>query len=314
LLVGLRFPEWVILENRSKMKGEEIMLRGLYELVNGEDQNSIATNVFGRDFSQQGRAFSWFISHIYSTFLDLMTDHLEWWYNSGFMQLSSDAIKLKLFALGVELDPNGFQPCGFIDCNCMETCRVAGGPRGHGPDAERWDCDIQRAFYNGWKSIHGLKHQTADLAYGITMDMHGPTSLRRNDLLLFGQSQINNRLAALNNNANRLGVYGDSIYPHFSNTSSSNRNPINTPQENAENSGYKSVRISIEWNYEVTSNTYRYLKNLNKLRVMNGATVSKVYTVATFLRNCHVCMYGSISSSYFDLVIPDDMLEQYLQF
>ena len=31
------------------------------------------------------------------------------------------------------------------------------GPQEDGPGAQRWDNDILRAFYNGWKSIHGLK-------------------------------------------------------------------------------------------------------------------------------------------------------------
>ena len=46
---GLRIPNTVVLDNGSKCPGEEVLLRGLYELVNGEDKNSIAVNVFGRD-------------------------------------------------------------------------------------------------------------------------------------------------------------------------------------------------------------------------------------------------------------------------
>ena len=39
----------------------------------------------------------------------------------------------------------------FIDCNCLECCRIAGGLAEEGVDAARWDPMIQRAFYNGWK-------------------------------------------------------------------------------------------------------------------------------------------------------------------
>ena len=81
----------------------------------------------------------------------------------------------------------------FIDCNCLPTTVTGGGPTEGGANAIRWDDDIQRAFYNGWKSIHGLKHQTVDNAYGFTEDMFGPTSLRRNDLTLLRDSLINNR-------------------------------------------------------------------------------------------------------------------------
>jgi hypothetical protein len=47
---------------------------------------------------------------------------------------------------------------------------------------------------------------------------------------------------------------------------------------------------------------------------MNETTVAKIYTVATLLCNCHVCLYGSISSNYFDIELPVDMLTSYLIF
>ena len=45
----LRMPDTVIFNNRQRMLGETVFLRGLYELVSGEDQENIALNVFGRD-------------------------------------------------------------------------------------------------------------------------------------------------------------------------------------------------------------------------------------------------------------------------
>jgi len=72
-----------------------------------------------------------------------------------------------------------------IDCNCFETDQLGGGPSEAGANSSRWDSEVQRAFYNGWKSIHGLKHQTVDNSLGFTIDIFGPTSLRRNDLRLF---------------------------------------------------------------------------------------------------------------------------------
>jgi hypothetical protein len=192
LLQGLQIPALCRFNNGSTMAGEEVMLRGLYELVSGESQFSIAENVFGRHPSEQSRAFSWFINHIYATFLYLVTDNLDWWYNSGYMQRSCDAIRTKLFRK-CSIVFEEFNVAGFIDCNCLETCRVGSGPCEEGPDALRWDIDIQRAFYNGWKSIHGLKHQTFDLAYGMTADMYGPASLRRNDLYLLRRSSVSER-------------------------------------------------------------------------------------------------------------------------
>ena len=173
------------------------MLRGLYELVSGCDQFKITETVVGREQSQQSRAFKFFINHIYHNFLHLLTDNIQWWQDNGFIEESNRAIKGKLEELGLEFDEEN--PCDiayFIDCNCMETCRVGGGPSADGPNADRWIDNVQRAFYNGWKSIHGLKHQTLDIAHGITIDLFGPTSLRRNDLKLLAESDINDRIAA----------------------------------------------------------------------------------------------------------------------
>ena len=46
LIRELKFPKTCLFDNRIKMSGEEMFLRGLYELVSGEDQNSIAEKVF----------------------------------------------------------------------------------------------------------------------------------------------------------------------------------------------------------------------------------------------------------------------------
>ena len=53
----LRFPRRVVLDNESTII-EEIMLRGLYEIVTGENQRRIGIHVFGRDQSAQSRAFN----------------------------------------------------------------------------------------------------------------------------------------------------------------------------------------------------------------------------------------------------------------
>ena len=176
LLLNLKFPEQCVLENRSSMPGEEVFLRGLYELVSGADQHEVVL-VFGRDQTQQSRAFKYFVDHIYDNFLHLVTDNISWWYNNGYMHQSRDAIRNKFG--GNEY----FSTFGFIDCNCLDTSRPGGGPAEEGTDAARWHPLIQRAFYNGWKSVHGLKHQTVDTAFGMTMDIYGPYSLRNQNQL-----------------------------------------------------------------------------------------------------------------------------------
>ena len=152
----LRFNGVVRLENRCAMDSEEVFLRGLFELRMAHSQYAIAELVFGRDQSQQSRAFTYFVNYIYDTFRYLVKDNLQWWHDKGFIHESHRYINRKLVELGMEALDN--QPVtdifAFIDCNCLETCRVGGGPRSEGADADRWEDLIQRAFYNGWKSVH----------------------------------------------------------------------------------------------------------------------------------------------------------------
>jgi hypothetical protein len=67
----LRFPDEVILDNASVMCGEEVFLRGLYELVTGEKKTSIALR-FGRHPSDQGRPglFCIFTQFVFIFFLN----------------------------------------------------------------------------------------------------------------------------------------------------------------------------------------------------------------------------------------------------
>ena len=146
----------------------------------------------------------------------------------------------------------------------------------------------------GWKSVHGLKHQTVDLANGLTMDMYGPHSLRRNDLYLLRESKINNLMKALT----ELYIFGDSAYTTQSNITSYWAKEHLPNGFEKWNSAMKSVRISIEWNYGYTASLFKYLGDTDKLKVMQSETIAKVYTVATLLRNFRVILRGGQSSNY----------------
>ena len=91
LLPLLCLPDDCTFDNRSKMVGEEVFLRGLYELVSGANKHEIA-RVFGRDWSAQARAFKYFIEHMYRNYKHLVMDNLQWGYRNGFFASSAEAI------------------------------------------------------------------------------------------------------------------------------------------------------------------------------------------------------------------------------
>ena len=98
------------------MTGEEIFLRGLYELVSGEDEHNISVNVFGRDQTAQSRAFKYFINHLYDNFYDLLYDNLKWWKENGFIEASNIAINAKLRSLGFASHTS---VAYFVDCTSV---------------------------------------------------------------------------------------------------------------------------------------------------------------------------------------------------
>lgn len=317
LVALLHFPRRVVFDNGAVLPGEEVMLRGLYELVSGMDKVRISKHVFGQHPTLQTRAFTWFINHIYSNFKHIVTDNLEWWQRNGFMDKSVEAVRQKMTEVLLQrygsrnvLEVVMLQQVGlFIDCNCFPTSVVGGGPAEKGANAARWADDVQRSFYNMWKSQHGLKHQTVDNVYGITVDMFGPTSLRRNDNTLLAQSNLVNRLAAVGETT----AMGDSAYTRMSNLTTYYKGDQGDVEIfNLWNKGMKSVRVSIEWNYGYTATLFKYLQTKSKLRVMASENVSRVYTVATILRNCVAALYGCQTSNYFNVTVDELFLEKYL--
>jgi hypothetical protein len=186
---------------------------------------------------------------------------------------------------------------------------VGGGPAEGGANAARWDANIQRAFYNGWKSKNGLKHQTFDDAYGFTMDCYGPTSLRRNDLVLLRESDINDRFARLQLESDiDYVIFGDSAYKRQSHIRSyfSEREHEDVDGSPRWNRHMKRLRISIEWNYGHQGSMFRYLGTHFKMKILGSDLTTKVFIVTTILRNLHTGYYGSQTSRYFNLDIPDN--------
>lgn len=307
----LRFPAICTFPNRSIMSGEEVMLRGLCELSTGASQRLLASLAFSGEATIQSRAFKYFICHIFDNFRHLVFGNLAWFHRNGLLEASARAIGDRMQAQGFRQNDNEFanNVALFIDCNCLETSVVGGGPSEEGANSARWSDDIQRAFFNSWKSIHGLKHQTVDIAHGLTVDMTGPTTLRRNDLHLLGKSRINARLELLQLlDAYQVIIFGDSAYKRDTHMMSymKNGDPDIIEDFLRWNAAMKGVRISIEWNYGHTASLFPYIAMKSKLRVLSSDDVSKYYIVCTLLRNFHNILYGCQTSNYFNLDFGED--------
>jgi hypothetical protein len=90
----LDLPVICTLSNNGSMMSEEVLIRGLYELASGEKQSSIASR-FGRHYTDQGRAFQYFINCMFIRYKALVCNNLEWWHAMGFMKYSNQLIEQK---------------------------------------------------------------------------------------------------------------------------------------------------------------------------------------------------------------------------
>jgi hypothetical protein len=88
----------------------------------------------------------------------------------------------------------------------------------------------------------------------MTVDMAGPTSLHRNDLALLRLSQINDRMAAMQEGEpDPLTFFEDSAYHIDTHCRSYFKVLERVPDYAKWNRDMKMVRISIKWNYGYTA-------------------------------------------------------------
>ena len=123
----------------------------------------------------------------------LLVDNLPFY--RTYFETFARTIRNKVLSLGcffpLPCSDGGFNVCGSIDNTMNATCRPDGGPCRDGTNAPRNAPPIQRAWYNGWKKIHGMKWLTFDFPCGCNGHVFGPLSVRRNDLFSLSKSILN---------------------------------------------------------------------------------------------------------------------------
>jgi DDE superfamily endonuclease len=202
--------------------------------------------------------------------------------------------------------PGGLRVAGFIDNTMNATCRPGGGPARDGIDAPRNDPLIQRAWYNGWKKLHGMKYQTVDLPNGMNLHVWGPISVRHNDIVSLHESKINDLLVEL-----QLGdelqwiIYGDSAYIHVddSHIHARHHDEDLTDRQILENRTLSACRECIEWDYGDIGVMWSMV-DYKKILKMQLMPVKNIYLTAVVLRNAYVTMNGGTTAEYFNLIPP----------
>lgn len=76
----------------------------------------------------------------------------------------------------------------------------------------------------------------------------------------------------------------------------------------AYNGEMSAVRTSVEWLFGDVVNSFKFNDLKKKLKLFLNS-VGKMYVVSVILRNAMTCLYGNLTSTYFDLRPPT--LEDY---
>lgn len=140
--------------------------------------------------------------------------------------------------------------------------------------------------------------------------MFGPIEGRRHDAFMLSVSGLPNKLRPFNQrNGQPYVLYGDPAYGLSRNILSPFRGLHLTPPEQEFNRTMSSVRVSVEWTFGKIIQYFAYLDFKKNQKVLLQP-VGKYYLVGAFLTNCHTCLYGSQTTTFFGVSPPT--LETYL--
>jgi hypothetical protein len=151
-----------------------------------------------------------------------------------------------------------------------------------------------------------MKWQTVDLPNGMNLHVWGPISIRHNDITSFHDSLINDLLQQCQaGEAISYCTYEDSAYIVVIDTNVLARHFVEplSVRDVLENRVLSSCREVIEWDYGDVGTMWA-LVDYKKILRLRKMPVGDMYLVAMILRNAYVTMFGSNTSSFFEMIPP----------
>lgn len=134
---------------------------------------------------------------------------------------------------------------------------------------------------------------------------------RRHDAYMLSESGLLHKLRPLlQPNGQPYVLYGDPAYGLCQNVISPFHGPQLTPAEAEFNRAMSSVRVSVEWTFGKIVQLFAFLDFKKNLKLYLQP-VAKYYLVGSLLTNCHTCLYGSQTSTFF--TVPPPSLDVYLR-
>ena len=104
-------------------------------------------------------------------------------------------------------------------------------------------------------------------------------------------------------------VYGDPVYPLRVHLQAPFRDAVLTQDMKNSNKAMSGVRISVEWLFGDIINTFKFMDFKKNLKV-GLSPIGKIYFASAIIRNALTCLYGNITSLFFQIDPP--ILHEYL--
>jgi hypothetical protein len=314
---------------------EELFLYLMTRMKTGMDHTEMS-NIFGGSTRRWSYAWAWIMIYLDTRYINIIghqgllrfVDQFPRFFDAIQRKVQKDWIHDFDFHNGTCEVTSGlamlpFDLFGFIDCSIDKMSRPFSGPAGDYEGAGRKSVQdiIQRAFYTGYKKLHGIKVETVLLPNGIST-VFGPVSARVPDIGDTGvlqMSKLNDFLHAIQQNRQHFyqalgdGAYGGNLRCIRSYFQSLAGQPPLTDEQKKCNIAIKRCRQSIEWSYGKVSRDFAICSHPKHIMIgkRNPYTVEQL-RVAHLLTNISTCLKGDQASGKNMFGCPPPKLEDYL--
>ena len=316
--------------------GEEIMLFGISKCRQGWDNITACDLFFGGSPRRWSNGYKYFLTYLYDRYyekvlsfqgLSKVVDMFPYYARQIAKKFNQERFYLENHTFqrinidSTVVDEEEFRIAGFIDGCVQETTTVGTGPNGDYEGTMRKDDAYikQRAIYSGYKKQHGLSCLTIMTPPGIHY-IYGPCSMRSSDVTMVNLSDVDNFLEQLQQhfdpNRPLFAFYGDRLFPvgrcithaHIGDAA----NPL-TRDEELENNGMNSVRVTIENGYAMKANQQEITERYREFKLdVENPHAKEQLAICYLMTNIAICLHGSqmASTGTFNCFAPT--LEEYL--
>ena len=322
--------------NYYTFSGEEIFVFSITKMCTGFDNLSLCDLFFGGSPRRWSNAYKWFLVNVYDRYyasvlsmngLAREVQNFPYYSMKIARKFNQERFYLEnhtynhIHVDSTLIDERECCLFSMLDGSVTETSTLGTGPNGDYYGTMRKDnCDLkQRCIYSGYKKQHGLTDLALMLPTGIHY-IYGPCSMRRSDKSMMNMSQLDTFLWNLqvNNNpyATIYKIYGDRLFSLGACVVRAHKgdrlNPL-TRQEELENSGMNSIRVTIENDFALMCNKWKICSQSQEFKLGQEHPHAKEQLAVCYLMaNICVCLQGSQVGGIGTFFCPPPSLEEYM--